>query len=44
MDCNYVSETEWVRMQNVYRTNALDRVGSKCPYVKFRQTIGNLFR
>ena len=44
MDCNYVSETEWIRMQNVYRNNALDRVGSKCPYVKFRQTIGNLFR
>ena len=44
MECNYVSEEEWSRMNGVELTMLDDKVASKCPYVKFRQTIGNLFR
>ena len=44
MECNYVSEEEWARMNGVELTMLDDKVASKCPYVKFRQTIGNLFR
>lgn len=42
---NYISEEDYTNMRNVQRNLTRESVsGEKCPYVKFRKTLGKMFR
>ena len=41
---NYVDSDEIERMRKIKHMTTKDTAVSKCPYIKFKQTIGNLFR
>ena len=41
---NYVDSDEIERMRKTHQMTTKDTAVSKCPYIKFKQTIGNLFR
>lgn len=40
----YADSEEMDRLSQVHMKNTRDTAQSKCPYIKFKQTIGNLFR